>query len=177
MKTFLVVGSLLLFLTAVQTQPLSSSIPAGQDLVFQAGSPGLAELEDVPLGGSLTVSIAFKTGANNGQLLYMKEASVNHTISLYLEHGALHLQLQPGTLMILTSKETGEKILFNDNQWHEVLVVLTKVGGSLKYVQLKADEVSEDDNVQTLPLLDDAKYETFIGGLSASEETRNSYIG
>ena len=86
MKTFLflVVGSLLLFLTAVQTQPLSSSIPAGQDLVFQAGSPGLAELEDVPLGGSLTFRLAFKTGANNGQLLYMKEASVNHTISLYL---------------------------------------------------------------------------------------------
>ena len=176
MKTSLKGGSLVLFLTAVQSQPLSSS--AGQDLVFQAGSPGLAQVEDVPVDGdSLTVSLAFKTGATTGQLLYMKETSAGHVISLSLSDGALHLQVHPDTLVIPTRKDTGEKILYNDSQWHEVLIALTKIVGSLKYVILKTDEVLANENVETLPLLAGAKYETFIGGLPASEVMRDSYAG
>ena len=69
MKTSLVVPSLLLFLSSVQSQPLSFFSSGGHDIVFPSGSPGLAQLEDVPVDGdSLTVSLASKTGEKDGQL-------------------------------------------------------------------------------------------------------------
>ena len=109
-KTFL------MFLSVVQSQPLSLS-SSDHNLVFQDDSQGYLQLEeDVAVNGSLSVSLSFKTGGNDGQLLYMQETSQGHNISLYLSDGGLHLQVPPDTLIVPASEETRKKILYNDNQ-------------------------------------------------------------
>ena len=127
------------------------------------------QLEDVPVDGFLTISLAFKTGGKNCLLLFMRETSVGHNISLFLSDGALKLFFYPDTLIVPASKKTGEKILYNDNQWHEVLIVLGEIRGAVKYVTLETEEVSANENVENLPLLTGAKYETFIDDILSSE--------
>ena len=40
--------------------------------------------------------------------------------------GALHLQVHPDTPIISTRNDAGEKILYNDNQWHKVKIEMEK---------------------------------------------------
>ena len=163
-----------LILTMFLLLPPSSSSSSGPSLVFPTDSPGYAQLEEITVDGDLTVSLEFRTGASEAQLLYMRETSAGHHISLSLSDGALHLQVHPDTLIVPTSKKTGQRILYNDDQWHNVQMGLARIG-SVNIVTLQ----TESSVVETLPLLAGAKYETFIGGLPlpASEERRDSYAG
>ena len=111
--------------------PPSSS--AGPSLVFTAASPGLAQLEDITVDGELTLSLSFKTGASEAQLLYMRELTAGNHISLFLSDGGLHLQVNQDTLIV---SETG----VDDNQWHNMILTINaqrdtrwKYGNSKNY--------------------------------------------
>ena len=160
-----------LLTTTVQCLPLSSS-SEGPSLVFTAGTPGFAYLEEIPASGSLRVSLSFKTGASEGQLLYMREVSSGHYISLSLSGGALHLKVSPDTKIISVEDK------FNDNQWHNVSIQL--VAGLRKIILIQIDDTPLPPSFpKSLPLLQNTKYETFIGGLSPSlsDESEGPYAG
>ena len=174
----LMVWSLTVFLTTtVQCLPLSSSSSSssseGPSLVFTAGSPGYGQLEEVPVDGSLSLSFSFKTGASDAQLLYMREVSTGDHISISLSDGALNLKVDPDTIITSVNEER-----FNDNQWHNV--VLNIIGGHVNIIIMIIDDTPLPTSIpQSLPLLDNTKYETFIGGLSPSlsVESEAPYVG
>ena len=143
----------------------------GSCLIFPDGSPGYAQLEDVGVSGVLTVSLSFQTGSMGGQLLFLRELSAGHNISLSLAGGALHLQVHPDTLLIPLSEETGQNILYNDNKWHSLLLTLNSFP---KFIILKIDDIIKTEFVQNLPLIASTHYQTFIGGLPPRLSQRSS---
>ena len=92
----------------------------GSCLIFPDGSPGYAQLEEITVDGDLTVSLEFRTGASEAQLLYMRETSAGHHISLSLSDGALHLKVHPDTSIGPLTEDSGEIIRLDDKQWHKV---------------------------------------------------------
>ena len=109
-----------LILTMFLLLPPSSSSSSGPSLVFPTDSPGYAQLEEITVDGDLTVSLEFRTGASEAQLLYMRETSAGHHISLSLSDGALHLQVHPDTSIGPLTEDSGEIIRLDDKQWHKV---------------------------------------------------------
>ena len=89
-----------LILTMFLLLPPSSSSSSGPSLVFPTDSPGYAQLEEITVDGDLTVSLEFRTGASEAQLLYMRETSAGHHISLFLSDGALHLQVHQDSPLV-----------------------------------------------------------------------------
>ena len=158
---------ILLLLTALKCVPAASP---SSSLVFSEKSSGYAELGDVPVDGTLTVSLSFRTVASEGLLLYMREISAGHHVTLFLSEGVLHLQIHSDSIINLVSKneKTGEKVRMDDNQWHDVLVFLNKWP---VIVFMKIDDSKNVETVQFLPQLDDTSYETFIGGVRSESET------
>ena len=148
-------------------------------LVFTERAPGFAQLEDVEVtGGDLTFSMKFKTGASEGLLLYMREVNTGHHISLSLSDGGLHLQVHPDTLIVPRIEETEEDIRVDDNLWHDVNLGFND-GYFYKVIVFKVDEIIKTAQVSELPLLSNAQYQTFIGGLppSLSAESEAGYVG
>ena len=128
----------MLILTMILSLPPSSS-SAGPSLVFTADSPGYAELEDVSVDGSLSLSLSFKTGASEGQLFYMRELTTGHQISLSLTEGALHLQVHPDTLIIPRTEDTGDMLRLDDQEWHKVYLNLN--GGHFQDIAFNVDHI------------------------------------
>ena len=136
----------------------------GSCLIFRDGSPGYAQLEEVPVFGSITASLSFRTGSTGGLLLLMRELTAGQNISLSLSRGSLHLQVYPDNLLIPVNEDTSEAILYNDNKWHSVtLTIISRI--KRKFILLKIDDFTMTTFVQNLPLTANTKYETFIGGL------------
>ena len=165
----------LLFLTTFLSLPLSSSTAS---LVFTAASPGSAKLGDIALDGDLTISLEFRTGASEGQLLYMRELTAGHHISLFVSDGGLYLQVHPDSSIGPVTEATGEIFKVDDNKWHKVFLTIND--GPVKFIMLIIDDLTPKTSVvQSLPLLDNTKYETFIGGISPnlSVESEAPYVG
>ena len=150
--------------------PLSSS--AEPSLVFTAASPGLAELADISVDGDLSLSLQFRTGASQAQLVYLREQTSGHVISLSLSDGALHLQVHPDTLIV-----PGEDVRVDDQEWHSLYFNVN--GGKFRYIAFKLDDLEMFQSVSDLPLLSNAQYQTWLGGLppSLSEERETGYVG
>ena len=165
-----------LTLTMIFTLPPPSS--SGPSLVFPTDSPGYAQLEEITVDGDLTVSLEFRTGASEAQLLYMRETSAGHHISLSLSDGALHLQVHPDTSIGPLTEDSGEIIRLDDKQWHTVYLEFTE-GNFYNLVLCKVDETIISVPVSELPLLSNAQYQTWLGGLppSLSEEREAPYVG
>ena len=120
MKTFLVVVSLLLFLNALQSQACSPSAPPQQD-------PNWFE-------ESVNISLSFKTQAANGPVISIGISRTSHKIlNLSLADGGLHLQgsVYKGTSIVPRIKDTGEMLMVDDKQWHDVYLTL-KDGGQIE---------------------------------------------
>ena len=167
--------SLLVFLLgAAQCLPVS-----GPSLVFTERAPGYAQLEDVEVtGGDLTFSMKFKTGASEGLLLYMREVNTGHHISLSLSAGGLHLQVHPNTPIVPRTQDTRELMRLNDKEWHDVKLSFND-GYFYNVIVLKVDEILITSPVSELPLLSNAQYRTWLGGLSPSlnVESEAPYVG
>ena len=162
-----------LLLPTVQSLPQTSS-PAGPSLVFTGDSPGYAQLEDISVDGDLTLSLQFRTGASEAQLVYMRELTTGHHISLYLSEGALHLQVHPDTTISPLTEDTR----LDDQEWHKVVLEFDD-GLLSKDIHCKVDETLKSYRVSQLPLLSNAQYQTWLGGLppSLSEESEAGYVG
>ena len=162
-----------LILTSLLSVPLTSSTAASRN-VFTPDSPGLAQLGDIGVDGDLTVSFKFRTGATEAQLLYLRELSADHFISLSIKDGGLHLQgsVYKGTSIVPRTKDTGEMLMVDDKQWHDVYLTL-KDGGQFKYIVFKLDDIEIFTSVSVLPDLSKTVYQTWLGGLppSPGEET------
>ena len=144
----------LLFLTTFLSLPLSSSTAS---LVFTAASPGSAKLGDIALDGDLTISLEF---------------------SLFVSDGGLYLQVYPDSFIGPVTEATGEIFKVDDNKWHKVFLTIND--GPVKFIMLIIDDLTPKTSVvQSLPLLDNTKYETFIGGISPnlSVESEAPYVG
>ena len=155
--------------------PPSSS--AGPSLVFTTDSPGYARLEDIAVDEDLTFSLKFKTGTREAQLLYMRETTAGHQISLSLSDGGLHLQVHPDTSIGPLNEDSGEIVRLDDEDWHEVYITLN--GGRFKFIAFKVDDTEIFKSVSQLPLLSNAVYQTWFGGIppSLSEESQAPYVG
>ena len=127
----------LLILTLFLSLPPATS--AGPSLVFTADSPGYAELEEVSVDGSLSISLSFKTGDSDAQLLYMRELTAGHHISLFLSDGGLHLQVYPETSIGPLTEDSGETLRLDDQEWHKVDLAFVD-GNFYKIVHCKVDE-------------------------------------
>ena len=147
--------------------PMTSPDPS---LTFPVKTPGYAELQEVPVDGTLTVRLSFRTAAREGLLLYMRETSTGHHVSLSISDGALSLQVYPDTNIVSVSEDTGEKVRVDDNQWHTVFLSIN--GGQVEYVIFKIDDTSTFTPATGLPLLKDANYEAVLGGLSPTFEEK-----
>ena len=62
----------------------------------------------------------FRTGESEAQLLYMRELTGGHHISLYLSDGALHLQVNPDTSI----GPLTDHARLDDQEWHKVVLEL-----------------------------------------------------
>ena len=165
--------SVLILTTFLNLPPASVAAPS---LVFTPASPGLAQLNDIGVDGDLTVSFKFRTGASEAQLLHMRELSTDHFISLSIKNGGLHLQVNPGTAIGPLTEDSGEMARVDDQQWHDVYLSLN--GGQFKYIVFKLDDINKL-TVSELPLLSDAEYQTWLGGLppSLDDESEAPYVG
>ena len=155
-----------MLLSAVQCLPASSS--SSSSLTFPVKTPGYAELPDVPVDGTLTVRLSFRTAAREGLLLYMRETSTGHHVSLSISDGALSLQVYPDTNIVLVTEDTREKVRVDDNQWHKVFLSI-KEAWTWHDITIRIDSRRpKTEHVRRIPLLQDANYETFLGGLPSS---------
>ena len=149
MTTFLVVAvvSLLLFLSALQSQACKQSSPP---------STSFLGVDEEWFEESLNITISFKTLAENGPIIFIgfsetEDSGPHQILNLSLSDGGLHLQVYPDTLILPTNK-TGEKILYNDDQWHNVSMDLKVASrGPEKFVRLMVDEFQKTLDVATLP--------------------------
>ena len=131
-------------------------------------TPGYAELQEVPVDGTLTVRLSFRTAAREGLLLYMRETSTGHHVSLSISDGALSLQVYPDTNIVLVTEDTREKVRVDDNQWHKVFLSIDD-GWTWHDITIGIDSRRpKTEHVLRIPLLQDANYETFLGGLPSS---------
>ena len=176
MKTFLVVAvvSLLLFLNALQSQACSPSSPPPQD-------------DKEWREESVNISLSFKTRAANGPIIYIgisETASAlfakyrgHKILNLSLSDGGLHLQVHPDTSIGPLIEDSGEILRLDDQEWHDVHLSLN--GGRFKFIAFKVDDIEIFKSVSELPLLSNAEYQTWLGGLppSLSEESEAPYVG
>ena len=145
--------------------PMTSPDPS---LTFTGENSGYAELQEVPVDGTLSVSLSFRTAAREGLLLYMRETSTGHHVSLSISDGALSLQVYPDTNIVLVTEDTREKVRVDDNQWHKVFLSI-KEAWTWHDITIRIDSRRpKTEHVRRIPLLQDANYETFLGGLPSS---------
>ena len=138
-------------------------------LTFPVKTPGYAELPDVPVDGTLTVSLSFRTAAREGLLLYMRETSTGHHVSLSISDGALSLQVYPDTNIVLVTEDTREKVRVDDNQWHMVFFTLNELSYHIYHqITIGIDNQLPKNEYFKFNLLQNANFETFLGGLSSS---------
>ena len=135
---------------------------------FTEASSGFINMDSVAVDGSITVSVSFRTVASDGLLLYMREITGNHFVSLSLSGGALYLYAFPYTKIPVKNPETQELIEFNDNKWHTVSISI--LDDPNRMVILQIDDFIELNRgpVEEIPLVYSTKYETFLGGISQS---------
>ena len=137
-------------------------------LSFLDSTPGFAQMEKVAVDGSLTVSLSFRTTSSEGLLLYMREVIGDHFVSLSMVDGSLYLYTFPSTKIVTKNPETQDYLRFNDNKWHTVSITI--VEDPRKIVILQIDDFYElnSGDVDAIPLVQNAEYESFFGGLSDS---------
>ena len=128
--------------------------------------------------GELSLSFKFRTGASEAGLLYMRERTADHNISLSLSDGALHLRgsVYHGTSISPRTKETGEMLKLDDEEWHSVYLTL-KDGGQFKFIVFKVDDIEMFTSVSHLPLLSSTQYQTWLGDLPPSLESEAGSAG
>ena len=146
--------------------PMTSPDPS---LTFTGQNSGYAELQEVPVDGSLTVSLSFRTAAREGLLLYMRETSTGHHVSLSISDGALSLQVYPDTNIVLVTEDKRKKVRVDDNQWHMVFFTLNELSYHIYHqITIGIDNQLPKNEYFKFNLLQNANFETFLGGLSSS---------
>ena len=151
--------------------PMTSPDPS---LTFTGENSGHAELQEVPVDGTLSVSLSFRTAAREGLLLYMRETSTGHHVSLSISDGALSLQVYPDTNIVLV---TEDNVKFNDNQWHKVFFYVTRFPITNVFMDIDDTGKPGFKQLENIPNLDKTKYETFLGGVSPTLRDKISFMG
>ena len=136
------------------------------NLSFGETSPGFVQMERVAVEGSLTVSLSFRTTSSDGLILYLREITGFHFMSLSMEDGVLYLYAFPDTKIVARNPETQEDIKVNDNKWHTVSITVVDDPRSLVILQLDDFYVLDSGDIDNIPMIHGAEYEAFFGGLS-----------
>ena len=133
-------------------------------LSFMEG--GFVQMESLPVNGTISVSLSFRTTASRGLVFYMRDIG-NHYVSLSLHDGALNLFAFPYIQIETKNPRTQELIKFNDNKWHSVSITIVEQRRKLVVLQIDDFYSLDSGDEDVVPLLYNTEYEPFFGGLSA----------
>jgi len=135
-------------------------------LSFMEASPGYVQMPAVPVNGSISVSLMFRTSATQGLLMYMRDTLDLYYISLSMFDGTLYLYAHPDIQIVTKNPQTQQNLQFNDNKWH--MASITVIEEPKKIIFLQIDDFYEANSGEkaNVPLLHGTEYETFFGGIS-----------
>ena len=138
------------------------------NLSFGELSQGFVQMERLSVEGSMTVSLSFRTTSSDGLILYLREITGFHFMSLSMEDGVLYLYAFPDTQIVSINPETKERIRLNDNKWHTVSITVVDDPRSLVILQIDDFYVLDSGDIENIPMIHGAEYEAFFGGVSNS---------
>jgi len=139
-------------------------------LSFMEDTPGFVQLPSMQVNGSISVSFMFRTTANHGLLMYMRDSNDFYYLSLSMEDGVLYLYAHPN-IQIVTIKpkskqeESAQKLQWNDNKWHTASITVIKEPRKIIFLQIDDFYVGDTGTLPEIPLLEGNDYETFFGGI------------
>lgn len=96
--------------------------------------PGFVKWENVAVGGSLQISLKFKTSSENGLIYHLVNSDGSPASTLKLKDGQLRLESQG--VNVTTNPQDSK---FNDDEWH--VITTTHNGTTLR---LDIDDVKEE---------------------------------